>query len=57
VEIDDVPVTSVGEGNHHGEAAVGLEADVAHEALVQQGVDRLAVVNGPVRIAMQRGAL
>ena len=57
VEVDDVPVTSVGEGDDHGEASVGLEADVADQALVQDGVDGLAVVDGPVRVAMQRGAL
>ena len=57
VEVDDVPVTSVGEGDDHGEAAVRLEPDVADEALVQDGVDGLAVVGGPVRVAVQRGAL
>ena len=34
-----------------------LQPDMADDALVQDGVDGLAVVGGPVGVAVQRGAL
>ena len=51
VKIDDVPVTAVREGNHHREPTVCIQPDVAHEALVQERVDRLPVIDSPMRIS------
>ena len=57
VQVDDVAVTPVGQRDDDGEALVGAQADVADEALVQDGVDGLAVVGGTMCVAVQRAAL
>ena len=57
MQIHDVPDPSIGQGNDNWKCLVGLQAHMADDALVQDGVDGLAVVGGAVGIAMQPGAL
>ena len=56
VQVDDVTDPSVGQRNHDRESLVGLEADVADNAFVQNAVDGRTVIGRPVGVAVHRRA-
>jgi hypothetical protein len=57
VQIHRVPHASVGEWNDDGKFLVRLQAYVANDALVEDGVDGGAVIGGTMGVAMERGPL